>query len=167
MGQFSWLDCVDCSQIRDNWLRDVYVLVPKEFGGGHIKEECYNGYGDFGSGRPTNPDGSYTGTDFHTSDIYDLVVDWNRAYLEEYRKDRSFKCDWLQKRSSVEEAFATMEKREIGISIACYDEDNARLHYPIKITHDPTAVYEDCGPSLSDPDQGWYSGEDDEDEEVW
>ncbi len=44
--------------------------------------------------------------------------------------------------------------REIGIDIACYDEDNAKLKYPIKITYDSNAVYEDCTYSLSDPDQG-------------
>lgn len=149
MGQFSWLDCKTQEQIVDNKERDVYVLIPKEFGGGHIKETCYDGYGRFGG-----------------HDIYDLVVDWNRDYLEEYHKDHSFKCDWLQNRASVEEALEKMEKREIGISISCYDEDNEKLYYPIKITHDPDAVYEDCDPSMGDPHQGWEVRED-EDEEEW
>lgn len=147
MGQFSWLDCKTQEQVLDNVKRDVYVLIPEAFGGGHIKESCYDGYGRFGG-----------------HDIYDLVVDWNRNWLEEYRNDSSFKCDWLQKQESVEKAFEKMQKREIGISIACYDEDNERLHYPIKITHDATAVYEDCSPSLSDPNQGWLI-EDDEEED--
>ncbi len=144
MGQFSWLDCVSGEQVLDDVRRDVYVLIPKEFGGGYIKEEWYDGYGRFGG-----------------HDIYDLVVDWNKDMLEEYRKDNSFKCDWLQHCKSVDEAFATMEKRCIGISIACYDEDNARLKFPIKITHDASAVYEYCYPSKSDPNQGWkVKGED-------
>lgn len=67
MGQFSWLDCNDSSQILDNHKEDVYVLIPKEFGGGHIHEECYDGYGNFGG-----------------NDIYDLVVDWNRKYLKDH-----------------------------------------------------------------------------------
>jgi hypothetical protein len=148
MGQFSWLDCKTGEQVIDDKRRDVYVLIPKEFGGGHIKEECYDGYGRFGG-----------------HDIYDLVVDWNREYLEEYRQDNTFICDWLQKKKSVEDAFNTMAKRSIGISIACYDKDNERLHYPIKITHDPNAVYEECSPSMSDPNQGWEFNEDDEDDE--
>ena len=138
MGQFSWLDCVDGSQVLDNTVADVYVLVPEEFGVGHIKETCYDGYGRFGG-----------------HDIYDLVVDWNYHFLEEYREDWSFQCNWLQNCSSVDEALKEMPKREIGISIACYNEDNARIKYPIKITHDKNAVYEDCKPSLSDPNQGW------------
>ncbi len=147
MGQFSWLDCKTGEQVLDDVERDVYVLVPKEFGGGHIKEWCYDGYGRFGG-----------------HDIYDLVVDWNREYLEEYRKNDTFKCDWLQKYNSVEEAFENMHKRDIGISIACYDEDNAKLRYPIKITHDPNAIYERCVHSKSDPNQGWLLENDDEDD---
>lgn len=150
MGQFSWLDCKTGEQVLDDVRRDVYVLVPQEFGGGHIKETFYDGYGRFGG-----------------HDIYDLVVDWNREYLEEYCKDKHFKCDWLQKQSSVKEAFEKLEKRDIGISIACYDEDNMRLKYPIKITHDVNAVYEDCLPSMSDPNQGWSVYDDEEDEEWW
>ena len=149
MGQFSWLDCKTGEQVFDDVCRKVYVLVPKEFGGGHIEETCYNGYGDFGG-----------------QDIYELVVDWNMEHLDEYRRDNTFECDWLHKCSSVEEAFQTLPKRDIGISIACYDKDNARIAYPIKITHDPTAVYEDCEPSKSDPYQGWLL-EDDEDEDWW
>ena len=150
MGQFSWLDCKTGEQVLDNVMRDVFVLVPAEFGGGHIMEVMYDGYGRFGG-----------------HDIYDLVVDWNMQYLEEYRKDKSFKCDWLQKQSSVEEAFEKLEKRDIGISIACYDEDNARLKYPIKITHDVNAVYEDCLPSKSDPNQGWLVEDDEDEYEEW
>lgn len=150
MGQFSWLDCRTEEQVLDNVRRDVYVLVPEEFGGGHIKETCYDGYGRFGG-----------------HDIYDLVVDWNMEDLEKHRRDKSFKCNWLQNCGSVEQAFEWYEKRDIGISIACYDEDNARLKFPIKITHDPDAVYEECGPSLSDPNQGWLINEDEDEEEEW
>lgn len=150
MGQFSWLDCETKEQIIDNKRRNVYVLIPKEFGGGHILETCYDGYGNFGG-----------------HDIYELVVDWNEKFLETYRQDSTFKCLWLQKCDSVEEAFKKMPKRDIGISIACYDEDNAKLKYPIKITHDSNAVYEHCEPSLGDPDQGWPHYDDDDEEEDW
>ena len=128
MGQFSWLDCKTGEQVLDDVRRDVYVLVPKEFGGGHIKEEGYDGYGRFG-GR----------------DVYALVAQWNKP----------------EKCIGDDEA-----DRYVGIDIACYDEQNARLRYPIKITHDCEAVYEDCEPSKSDPNQGWLLRDDDE-EEWW
>lgn len=185
MGQFSWLDCENNSQIVDNKIADVYVLVPKEFGGGHIHERCYDGYGNFG-GR----------------DVYELVADWNRKYLKEHpdfriqssierikygitrlqesyikagmeipenikipdnveeygMKVSSFSwyddyCDL----SMIKEEFQKKngEYRGVGIDLACYDEDNIALPYPIKITHNPDLKYEDCKPSLIDPNQGW------------
>lgn len=186
MGQFSWLDCVTGEQILDNVARDVYVLIPKEFGGGRILEVMYDGYGHFGG-----------------QDIYELVAIWNRQYLSENPKHvfpRALKrLQWVQdyKKShpdySEEVEVYAKEKawyaayedlnipeegieyvsgyvlRHIGIEIACYDEDNEALRYPIKITHDVNAVYEDCGPSKSDPNQGWPMNydEDEEDGEEW
>lgn len=124
MGQFSWLDCKTGEQILDDVEREVYVLVPQEFGGGHIVEHCYDGYGRFG-GR----------------DMYALVANWNAP----------------EKCIGDDEA-----DRHIGIDIACYNEQNAALRYPIKITHDPDAVYEDCVYSHNDPNQGWRMDDDDE-----
>lgn len=170
MEQFSWLDCVTGEQILDDIEKEVYVLVPKEFGGGHISEHCYDGFGHF--------DGE---------DIYELVADWNRSSLEpdhifpsainrygfymeikkidpEYTENIEFKAKekpwfWPYKDQSLDKAgfkFVTdHEYSDIGIELTTYDEDNASLKYPIKITYDKDAVYEDCGPSLIDPDQGW------------
>ena len=79
MGQFSWLDCITEEQIIDNKVRDVYVLVPKEFRdtyGVHIKETCYDGYGNFGA-----------------YDIYYLVALWNRSNVS---------ADMLEEVPSVE-----------------------------------------------------------------
>ena len=145
MGQFSWLDCKTGEQVIDNHPRDVYLLVPRQLGGGHIKETCYDGYGHF--------DGK---------DVYDLVADWNRDYIPvvlDHLLD-VWKCSIDEKTKRdlslfAEEKEPSCEKRWLGIVLACYDEDNARLKYPIKITHDPDAVYETCTPSKSDPNQGW------------
>lgn len=186
MGQFSWLDCVKGEQVIDNKIKDVYVLVPKEFRkeyGEKIREYRYDGYGEFGG-----------------YDIYELVADWNREYLSkhpehefghakkraefvkkyqeknpEYKERIDFKvsdkewykayADLSKSREEVAETTQWGEWRSIGIDLACYDEDNARLKYPIKITYNDDAVYEDCEPSLSDPNQGWETDEDDEDDE--
>lgn len=156
MGQFSWLDCIDNSQILDDVQEDVYVLIPKEFGGGHIKETCYDGYGNFGG-----------------NDIYELVADWNRKFLATNPKlilpthyipigrhawykiygDLSIDRDEMIRR--LDEDGYHYNYRWIGICIDGYDEDNAELLYPIKITHDSSAIYEECNPSLIDPNQGW------------
>lgn len=155
MGQFSWLDCKDESQIIDNIIDDVYVLVPRDFGGGHIKETYYEGYGDFG-GR----------------DIYELVAEWNRSIIPEVIseiKNGNWKCHTIE--GDVQDLYnfyyyrkTVHEKRDIGIILACYDEDNIRLKYPIKITHDKNARYEACGYSKSDPNQGWPVVDDEEDD---
>ena len=171
MGQFSWLDCKTKEQIIDNKYRYVYVLVPKEFGGGHIVEYCYDGYGNFGG-----------------NDIYDLVADWNRENVTHYNFEDVLTHQWAKDDISrytegllrqvkkcerlidfknnlanekMVEKYGKYYKREIGIDIACYDEQNAALKYPIKITHDKYAIYEECEPSLSDPNQGWEMDEDD------
>lgn len=160
MGQFSWLDCVTGEQIIDNKRKSVYVLVPKEFGGGHIKEGVYDGYGHFGG-----------------HDIYELVADWNKEYISMenifnspyYMGGGVSHIEWMLKWGikSIERSCQKLlkflsnapltrdEKREVGIAIACYDEQNASLKYPIKITYNKDAVYEDCNPSDADPDQGW------------
>lgn len=178
MGQFSWLDCITEEQVIDNKTRDVYVLVPKEFHdkyGERIKETCYDGYGRFGG-----------------YDIYDLVAEWNRAklthhmlrdcmtkswsaddteyYIKGLRRqivaaDRLY--DYKEGKMSDEEMAAKYGddwKRILGIDIACYDEQNEALPYPIKITHNATAVYENCQPSKEDPNQGWEVEEDDEED---
>lgn len=192
MGQFSWLDCVTGKPILDGVARTSYVLVPQEFGGGHIKESCYDGYGDFGG-----------------YDIYELVADWNRNYLTEYVSSSvpkledygglwSFEIDNLKKQGYSDEEIDRLDKeaqqnyyqaalqradtsvqciadfssgeytdaqlrsmygddykREIGIDIACDNDDNRQLVYPIKITYAPDATYEECEYSPRDPNQGW------------
>lgn len=143
MGQFSWLDCQDQRQILDNVRKDVYALIPKEFGGGHIHEKCYDGYGHFG-GR----------------DMYSLVADWNREYLSKNPEyvikttgEKVSNFAWYQNYANLNLLLKEVREllgehyRDIGINIACYDKDNENLLYPIKITHDKNAVYEKCLPS--------------------
>ena len=190
MGQFSWLDCITGEQIIDNKERDVYVLIPKEFGGGHIIEHCYDGYGHFGG-----------------YDIFDLVATWNREalskkpnfifphaleranyVLEISKQDENYSeiidvqihnKEWYKAYSDLdltEEEVVDIIKdsdywvddwRAIGIDISCYDEDNEALPFPIKITHDSHACYELCNPSNADPNQGWECDDEDDEDEWW
>lgn len=72
---------------------------------------------------------------FSGKDIYQLVAQWNRP--EECNGDVD-------------------HDRGIGIDIACYDSDNEKLKYPIKIVRDSKLKYDDIGCSNSCPDQGFF-----------
>lgn len=129
MGCFSWMK----SDTNESLLigKSAYLLIPKEFGGGAIREAYYEGYGDF--------------SEF---DVYNLVVDWNctkdeqeaqkKKYNDLYKEGEYMRSEW---------------KRNLGIKIACYDRDNFILKYPIKITKD-IMDYEDALPSMSAHEQG-------------
>ena len=196
MGVFSWNDCTVKGRGKRKTIMlgtgPVYVLIPKEFGGGHIIEHYYDGYGDFGG-----------------HDIYDLVADWNKGLYHDFSKfqtptpkedffgfydfekeemlqkgmteqeikdaeekeiqekyEKNLKYYQLEKAvfedfmngltdAELSEKYSGYEKREIGIAIAC-DTNNFKLKYPIKITYDKDAVYEDCRASSMAANQGCY-----------
>lgn len=162
MGSFSWLDCTDNSvRIINGFKRNVYALIPEEFGGGHLIEMCYEGYGEFAG-----------------EDIYELVADWNRKYFSlrpnviiphENKKVclypwYPYYCDLSLSTKDIVElmrnnGFSYFQYRSIGIDIACYDKDNAALPYPIKITYNRNAVYENYDSSPADPNQGFSTDE--------
>lgn len=159
MGQFSWIYSDTNKQLIDNKMADTYLLVPKPFQdkyGQAIHEECYDGYGHFGG-----------------YDVYDLIPEWNKEIIPEIIqriKNGNWVCDVDER--DIENLQAYYEGKEIdcelrwlGIIMACYNKDNAALEYPIKITT-REMEYEEIAPSLSDPNQGWES-DDDEDEEWW
>lgn len=165
MGCFSWMFCDADPSMRKNSRRLVinhkgYLLIPKEFGGGHIEEKYYDGYGRFGG-----------------KDVYDLAADWNREYIASHPEfilpysgiavgkkpwyklyaDMSLSQEDIEKQIKTAEGCSPyMEYRWIGIELACYDEDNAALPFPIKIAKYKDSVYEACKPSKGDPDQGCY-----------
>ena len=190
MGCFSWKDCKNTRKRLRIGCKG-YLLIPAEFGGGHIEESCYNGYGSFS-----------------LYDVYELVAIWNQKYLDEeknsgkkpkreefrglweydikklreagyteeqikikdeeerdfyynnalkrYKKTRNMIKDFIKgiKPETMRRKYGDDYLREIGITIACYDKDNASLKYPIKITTYAKAVYEECQASKSDDKQG-------------
>lgn len=71
MGMYSWMDCCNPKQnikfaIYFAKYKPSYLLVPEEFGGGHIEEPNYDGFGHFG-GR----------------NVFEIIAEWNRTYLTE------------------------------------------------------------------------------------
>lgn len=148
MGQFSWIYSDTCQQLLDDVHADTYLLVPKPFQekyGKVIYEGCYDGYGRFGG-----------------HDVYDLIPEWNKEMIPEIIrriKNRNWHCSTSENeianlQSYYEDKPINCELRWLGIVMSCYDEDNAALEYPIKITT-KEMEYEEVAPSLSDPNQGW------------
>lgn len=158
MGQFSWIYSDTNKQLIDDRKADTYLLVPKPFQekyGKAIYESCYDGYGRFS-----------------VYDVYDLIPEWNKEMIPEIIrriKNKNWKCrasegelENLQKYYEGKEIDCLL--RYLGIVMACYDEDNVALEYPIKITTRPME-YENVTPSLRDPNQGWELSNNEEDEE--
>lgn len=148
MGQFSWIYSDTEKQVLDNKYADTYLLVPEPFQekyGKAIYESCYDGYGHFGG-----------------YDIYDLIPEWNKGMIPEIiRRIKSGNWyasagekDILNLQNYYEGKPITCELRLLGIIMACYDEDNFALEYPIKITT-KEMNYKDADPSKTDPNQGW------------
>lgn len=179
MGQFSWMyaNTNNEEQMLDNVRADSYLLVPPPFQdtyGKYIKEECYDGYGRFGR-----------------YDVYELIAEWNREHLSHHMlrdcKAKSWRKEDIEaylyglKRQihrverlidyeneelndiEMTEKYGFDWKRLIGIDIACYNEQNESLPYPIKITNEPLE-YDDVIPSKDDPNQGWLMEDFEEDE---
>lgn len=176
MGMFSWIDCNGKNNITDNG-KECYLLLPddpekrKKFANFIVLhsniirfcEQGVRGYYD-GYGR------------IWSVDVYDAVAFFNilESSDEEFEKVKKVnKRGEFVKTETIELARKLYKEgaddldiltkkldgeefRCLGISIACYDEDNARLPYPIKITYDERLRYENCQFSMSDPEQGFF-----------
>lgn len=160
MGFFSWKYSDTGKRMIIGKTKESYLLVPDEFHhiyGEYIKIENYNGYGMFNS-----------------HDVYDLVAIWNKEYIPQiYAKGfcpynsvqykdiaMYFHENGIEKTNEYAKIHCDDfdEKywlRLIGIQIACYDEDNANLPYPIKIVEKPVP-YNLAKPSVSDERQGCF-----------
>lgn len=144
MGCFSWLDeNGKAINIGD----ECYLLTPF----GKIHEPSYDGYGRFGE-----------------CDVFIEVAKWHQKL--DVKQGCNLASDDLWERYRNGETLTDEEYRTVGIDIACYDNDNAALHYPIKVTHDERIDYDDFSFSPSDPNQGFGNDDDDwdeEDDDIW
>ncbi len=172
MGQFSWMyaDTNNKEALLEGG--EAFLVLPN---GEYLHETDYDDYGNF--------DGQ---------DVYELVAEWNRAYLAEHPEyeipehggipmpDGTFKkfpdvrvdkYGWykayadLTKTKEEVELETDMPFRNIGIDIACYDDQNAKLPYPIKVCKYVPHRPEELPASEGDPNQGWGEPDEEEDEE--
>ena len=143
MGSFSWLRA-DHSTKRNNIVEgDRYkILIPKEFGGGFIKDT----YCDYGI--------VFEGTD-HEADLYGILAYWNKC------SGMIYDCDHYP--STMEEILkygntSLQQNRCRGIDIGCGKKRVDNLKYPLKLVSvSYKGTYEDCdGKSYDDPNQGFF-----------
>lgn len=143
MGYFTWTDCITGKIL--GYDKKMYVICPDN---SVITEESYFGYGVFGG-----------------HDINDLVAEWNRPYLDtsilEVPKNFSLLMERYKLGASDKEMKdlyasygnlpASDWKRNIGIIIACEDDNHKLLKYPIKISRINLngKKYEELGISFS------------------
>ncbi len=153
MGCFSWMFS-DFNNRKALMIGEkAYLLCPD---GSYIEELLYAGYGMF-----------------DRFDVYELVVDWNRNYLFEILESRGIHSEiwdekfckalldgddsaylYLRDRHPDNKYLLKEWKRELGIKLSCYDEDNESLPFPIKIVSKYDIKYDDVPASKSDIYQG-------------
>ena len=154
MGYFSWCFADKNNKKKLRIGERGYILTPDNQ---LIREDNYDGYGRFAS-----------------QDVYALVADWNKDHLKEIIADKNL--DDFTRQIAIKfqndedvagfvnseiangkalEYLRTDWKRVLGIEIACYDEENKNLPYPIKIVSSRNCrKYEDLPASKKDKNQG-------------
>lgn len=144
MGCFSWMRA-DKTTKRSNIVDgDSYkILIPKEFGGGFIKDH-YQGYGRV-----------LWDTKDNMADLYGILAYWNKHPNMIYDGDKypSTMEDILTKGKT-----GHYGNRWRGINISRFNGDIDKLKYPLKlVSASYKGTYEDCeGRSYSDPNQGFF-----------
>lgn len=145
MGSFSWLKADDLTKI-DNiaYNAPFKFLIPKEFGGGFIKD-YYQDYGDLGTKRDGTP----------KYDMFELLAFWNHEQIPETVGKLQYDGEFPLLKEVDQ---YTYHNRCIGIEIGCYDKQIDKLKYPLKLVSCSfKGTYEDIKkPSYGDPNQGFY-----------
>ena len=132
MGSFSWLRA-DKTTKRNNLVAgDVYkILIPKEFGGGYIRDVY------FGYGRVFEYDDSK-----EPADLYGILAYWNKCEGMVFEGDEyPATMDDILTRGNT----TCQTNRCNGIDIGCYSHDIDKLKYPLKLVSvSYKGTYEDC-----------------------
>lgn len=129
MGSFSWLKADDLTNIENiAYGASFKFLIPKEFGGGFIKDK-YQDYGYLGRKDDGTP----------KYDMYELLAFWNSdmPYGLGTVKNRLYYGDDIEEITELpmmkEIDEHTDKNRKMGISIGCYNDEIDKLKYPLKL----------------------------------
>mgnify|MGYP004531059501 FL=1 len=144
MGCFSWMRADKTTKRSNIADGDSYkILIPKEFGGGFIKDH-YQGYGNV-----------LWDTKDNMADLYGILAYRNKCPNMIYDGDEypSTMKDILTRGKT-----SNNNNRWRGINISRFNGDIDKLKYPLKlVSASYKGTYEDCeGRSYSDPNQGFF-----------
>lgn len=145
MGSFSWLRADKTTKRNNLTDGDSYkILIPREFGGGYIKDIYY----DYGCVF-------YYDDTRENADLYGILAYWNKCEGMIFDGDEypSTMKDILERGRTRDQ-----DNRCKGIDIGCYDKQVDKLKYPLKlVSASYKGTYEECEMrSYSDPNQGFY-----------
>lgn len=166
MGSFSWTRAEATTKRSNLTYGDIYkILVPKEFGGGYIRDIYYD-YGIVFGHRDRVQSAidpryyCYVDSDgvtlypYPVADLYGILAYWNDC------KDLIFDGD--DRPQTMNEILlrgrtADDGNRCEGIHIGCYAHEIDDLKFPLKlVSASYKGTYEDCkGRSYGDPNQGF------------
>lgn len=184
MGCFSWMFADTDNRKPLNMNESGYLVMPD---GTLLHEPSYEGYGEFAgqdvyalvadwnreflSQNPnfiikqheyinddTAPGGYRKAPDKKVSDFL-----WYAAYADLTKSREEVVATWLEAVRAIQKADPETriyggEWRSIGLAIACYDDQNAALLYPIKVCERgdiPPYQAQTLIASMQDPNQGF------------
>lgn len=174
MGCFSWMFADKGNEKNLKIGHKGYLLLPN---GGELKESCYEGYGEFDGQDAYDLVADWNREYLSQHPEFEIVQCGN--YWDEVKQDwipkappkRVDEFVWypyyadlsLSRKDIVQKVLADpkapygnkiYEYRFIGIDIACYDDQNAALPYPIKVVSKKGLKYNEVPASENDPEQG-------------
>lgn len=144
MGSFSWMRADKTTRRSNLTDGDRYkILIPKEFGGGFIKDTYFDyGYVFYYDDTKEN------------ADLYGILAYWNKCDGMIFDGDEypSTMEDILKRGKTT-----LQNNRCKGIDIGCSNADVDKLKYPLKLVSvSYKGTYEECdGRSYDDPEQGF------------
>lgn len=154
MGSFTWLradkNISENGQANICYGEKIKVLIPNEFGSGCIEGE----YLDYGLLEEA---------DGNQYDLYELVAIWNSPELRNKLTELGYQNVNLKavgEEGTIDSKISGII-RNYGIIISCYDEDHAKIKFPLKLVDAKTKIdHAECEYfSIGDLKQGfeeWY-----------
>lgn len=167
MGCFSWMFADKDNEKNLKINHKGYLLLPN---GGELKESCYEGYGEFDGQDAYDLVADWNRKYLSEHPEFEILQHNRNNDPSTKRADEfvwyPYYADLSLNRDEVvakilEDPKAPYgnriyEYRFIGIDIACYDNQNAALPYPIKIVSKRGFKYDEVSASESDPEQGLW-----------